>query len=147
MKVPAFSPGAFVGGRAVLCDCHCEPMYYFPVFLWPKADFVMCWVSDCGRCYNKSLGYFNLRTTRLTLGRIDEDTRTMALCPNETSAMHSSMVVTRSDDASADEDKTWWYCFDCGTEFPRRNVRGLWEQLLRSLRPSLYQRFSPRARP
>jgi hypothetical protein len=22
-----------VGGRAVLCDCHCGPMYYFPVSL------------------------------------------------------------------------------------------------------------------
>jgi hypothetical protein len=41
-----------VGGRAVLCDCHCGPMYYFPVSLMPKSDFVMCWVSECGprRC-------------------------------------------------------------------------------------------------
>jgi hypothetical protein len=69
MKVSAFSPGALLGGRAVLCDCHCEPMYYFPVFLGPKSDFVMCWVSDCGRCYNKSLGYFKLRTTSRSLGR------------------------------------------------------------------------------
>jgi hypothetical protein len=24
----------------------------------PKGDFVMGWVSECGRCYNESLGYF-----------------------------------------------------------------------------------------
>jgi DNA-directed RNA polymerase subunit M/transcription elongation factor TFIIS len=138
MKVSAFSPGALVGGRAVLCDCHCEPMYYFPVFLRPKGDFIMCWVSDCGRCYNKSLGYFKLRTTSRSRGRIVENTRSMALCPNENCPTCSSMVITRSD-ASSGEDKTCWYCCECGTESPRRNVRGLWERLLRRFRPSSYQ--------
>ena len=117
---------------------------YFPVSLMPKGDFVMCWVSDCGRCYNKSLGYFHLRTPQPTLGRIDEDTRSMALCPNENCSTCSSMAITRSDDASRGKDKTCWYCFDCGTEFPRRNVRGLWERLLRSFRPSSYQGLSAR---
>jgi hypothetical protein len=139
-------PGIYIeeeaGSRAVLCDCHCGPMYYFPVSLMPKGDFVMCWVSDCGRCYNKSLGYFHLRTPKPTLGRIDEDTRSLALCPNETCSTSSSMAVTRSDDASRGKDKTCWYCFDCGTESPRRNVRGIWERLLRSFRPSSYQRLS-----
>ena len=139
-------PGIYIeeeaGSRAVLCDCHCGPMYYFPVSLMPKGDFVMCWVSDCGRCYNKSLGYFHLRTMRPILGRIDEDTRSMALCPNEHCPTCSSMAITRSDDPSSGEDKTWWYCFDCGTEFPLRNLHGLWERLLRSLRPSSYQRLS-----
>jgi len=128
--------------RAVLCDCHCGPMYYFPVSLMPEADFVMCWVSECGRCYNKSLGYFHLRTSRPTRERVDQDTRSMALCPNENCAPFSSMAITRSDDASSDEGKTCWYCFDCGTEFPVTNVGGLWQRLLRSFRPSSYQRSS-----
>jgi hypothetical protein len=131
-----------VGGRAVLCDCHLGPMYYFPVSLVHKGDFVMCWVSECGRCYNKSLGYFHLRTTKPTLERVDEDTRSMALCPNGHCPTDSSMAITRSDDASSGEDKTCWYCFECGTEFPRRNVRGFWERLLRNFRPSSYQRLS-----
>jgi hypothetical protein len=129
------------GGRAILCDCHCGPMYYFPVSLMLKSDFVMCWVSECGRCYNKSLGYFHLRTTRPTLRRIDEDTRAVALCPNEHYPTCSSMAITRSADPPSGKDQTCWYCFDCGTEFPRRNVRGLWERLLRSFRPSSYQRL------
>jgi hypothetical protein len=41
-----------VGSRDILCDRHCGPMYYFPVSLTPTGDFVMCWVSECGRCYN-----------------------------------------------------------------------------------------------
>jgi hypothetical protein len=142
MEVSASFPGALVGARVVLCDCHCGPMYYFPVSLMPNSDFVMCWVSDCGRCYNKSLGYFHLRTTRPTLGRIDEDTRSMAFCRNENCPTCASMVITRSHDASSGEGKTCWYCFDCKTEFPHRNVRGLWERLVRSFRPSSYQRLS-----
>jgi hypothetical protein len=131
-----------VGGRDILCDCHCGPMYYFPVSLTPTGDFVMCWVSECGRCYNKSLGYFHLRTTRPTLERINEHTRSMALCPNENCPTHSSVAITRSDDASSGEDNTCWYCFDCGTEFPRRHVRGLWNRLLRCFKPPSYQRLS-----
>jgi hypothetical protein len=134
-----------VDGRAVLCDCHYGPMYYFPVSLVPNGDFVMCWVSDCGRCFNKSLGYFHLRTTRPTLGRIDEDTRSMALCPNENCPTRCSMAITRSEDPSSGEDKTCWYCFDCRKEFPRRNVRGLWERLQRSFKPSSYQRLSAKS--
>jgi hypothetical protein len=127
--------------RAVLCDCHCGPMYYFPVSLMPKGDFVMCWVSECGRCYNKSLGYFHLLTTRPTLKRIDEHTRCMAVCPNAHRPTDSSMAITRSDDASSGEDQTCWYCFDCGTQYPRRNGRGFWERLLRRFRPSSYLRL------
>ena len=131
-----------VGGRAVLCDCHCGPMYYFPISLMANSDFLMCWVSECGRCYNESMGYFHLRTIGATPERIDENTHRMALCPNENCPTCSSMAITRSDDMSSGEGKTWWYCFHCGTEFPRRNVRGLWERLLRSFRPSSYQRLS-----
>jgi hypothetical protein len=131
-----------VGGRAVLCDCHCRPMYYFPVSLMPEGDFVMCWVSECGRCYNKSLGYFHLRITSPAQERIDEDTRNMAPCPNENCPACSSMAITRSNDASTGGDKTCWYCLDCGTEFPRHNVRGLWERLLRGFRRSSHQRLS-----
>jgi hypothetical protein len=130
-----------LGGRAVLCDCHCGPMYYFPVSLMAKSDFVMCWVSECGRCYNRSLGYFHLRTTRARPERMDEDTRSLALCPNE-NCRCSSMAITRSDNASSGEDKTCWYCFECKTEFPHHNLRSLWERLLRRLRPSSYQRLS-----
>ena len=142
-----FTSKRHLGGRAVLCDCHCGPMYYFPVSLMPMDDFVMCWVSECGRCYNKSLGYFHLRTTRPTRERIDEDTRSMALCPNENCPKCSSMAITRSDDASGDEDKTCWYCFECKTEFPPTNVRGFWKRLLRSFRPSSYRRLPPRHYP
>jgi hypothetical protein len=133
-----------VGGRDILCDCHCGPMFYFPVSLAPTDDFVMCWVSECGRCYNKSLGYFHLRAIRSTLERFKEDTSSMALCPNENCPSYSSMAITRSDDASSGEDETCWYCFDCGTEFPRRHVRGLWERLLQRFRPPSYQRLSAR---
>jgi hypothetical protein len=147
MKVSASSPGVSVGGRAVLCDCHCGPMYYFPVSLMPKGDFVMCWVSDCGRCYNETLGYFNLRATRRTLGSIHEGTRSTALCPNENCATRSYMVLTRSDGASTGEDNTCWYCFYCGTEFPCRNILGFWEQLLRKFRPAYYQRLSAKHSP
>jgi hypothetical protein len=145
--VSAFSPGVLVGGRAILCDCHSGPMYYFPVSLAPEGDLVMCWVSDCGRCYNKSSGYFNLCLTRRTVGRIDEDTRSTVLCSNGSCAKGSSMVVTRSDGTSIGEDKTCWYCFDCGTEFPRRTVRSLWEQLLQSLRLFSYREFSAKHSP
>jgi hypothetical protein len=130
------------GDRAVLCDCHCGPMYYFPVSLMPKGDFVMCWVSECGRCYNQSLGYFHLRTTRPILERIDKDTGRTVLCQNENCRTCSSMAITRFDRGTSGKDKTCWYCFDCGTEFPHRNVPGLWERLLRSFRPSSCQRLS-----
>ena len=33
------------------------PMYYFPVSLMPKGNFVMCWVCGCGHSYNKPLGF------------------------------------------------------------------------------------------
>lgn len=130
-----------VGDRAVLCDCHREPMYYFPVSLMPKGDFVMCWVSECGRCYNKTLGYFHLRTTSPTLGRVNEDTRSMAFCPNENCPTSRSMAITRSADASSDEDQTCWYCFECGTEFPGRNLGGLWGRMLQGFRPSRHRRL------
>jgi hypothetical protein len=131
-----------VDGRDILCDCHGGPMYYFPVSLTPTGDFVMCWVSECGRCYNKSLGYFHLRPTRQTLERINEDTRRMALCPNENCPTCSSMAITRSGDAPSGEDHACWYCFDCGTEFPRRHFGGLLERLLRIFGPPSYQRLS-----
>jgi hypothetical protein len=128
---PGINIEGAVDGRDILCDCHCGPMYYFPVSLTPTGDFVMCWVSECGRCYKKSLGYFHLRATRPTLDRINEDTRSMTLCPNENCPTCSFMAITRSGDASSGEDETCWYCFDCGTEFPRRHVQGFLERLLR----------------
>jgi hypothetical protein len=131
-----------VCSRAVLCDCHCGPMYYFPVSLVLNSDFVMCWVSECGCCYNRSSGYFHLRTTRATPERTDEDTRRMTLCPNESCPTCRSMAITRSDDTSTGGEKTCWYCFDCGTEFPHHKVGGLWERLLRRFRPSSYHRLS-----
>jgi hypothetical protein len=105
----------------------------------------MCWVSECGRCYNKSLGYFHLRTAKATPERTDEDMRRMALCPNESCPTCRSMAITRSDDTSTGGDNTCWYCFDCGMEFPHHKVRGLWERLLRRFRPSSYQRLSGQA--
>jgi hypothetical protein len=144
---PGINIEEVVDGRAILCDCHCGPMYYFPVSLTPEGDFVMCWVSECGRCYNKSLGYFHLRTTSSTPERINEDTRSMALCPNENCPTCSSMAITRSDDASSREDETCWYCFDCGTEFPRRHVGGLLDRLLRIFRPPSYQILSAKHYP
>jgi hypothetical protein len=124
-----------VDGRDVLCDCHGEPMYYFPVSLRSTDDFVMCWVSDCGRCYNQSFGYFHLRATTPTPKRIHEDTRSVALCPNERCPTYSSMAITRSYDGLSRGDTTCWYCFHCGTEFPRRHARGFWERLLGSFKP------------
>jgi len=37
---PGISIEQSAGGRAILCDCHCGPMYYFPVSLKPQDDFV-----------------------------------------------------------------------------------------------------------
>jgi hypothetical protein len=34
----------------------------------PKDDFVMCWVSECGRCYNESLGMFPLAHNKANTG-------------------------------------------------------------------------------
>jgi hypothetical protein len=133
---------AALDSRTVLCDCHCEPMYYFPVSLIPDDAFEMCWVSECGRCYNSSLGYFHLRAARPTLARINEDTRRMTLCPNENCSSRRSMAITRSDGASSGEDKSCWHCFDCGSEFPSIDVRGLWKRLLRRFRPFSYQMVS-----
>jgi hypothetical protein len=140
LACPGINSEEALHGRDILCDCHCAPMYYFPVSLTPTGDFVMCWVSECGRCYNKSLGYSHLRTTSSTPERINEDTRSMALCPNENCPTYSSMAITHSDDSPTGEDKTCWYCFDCETEFPRRHIRGLWERLVRSFKPPNNQR-------
>jgi hypothetical protein len=125
--------------RAILCDCHCGPMYYFPVSLKSTSDFAMCWVSDCGRCYNKSLGYFRLRATRPTLSRIDEASRRIAPCPNQNCPTSSSMAVTRLNGASGSKDETRWHCFDCGGELPFHNDN-LWKRLMRSLGPSAHRR-------
>ena len=126
--LPLADPGIDVAepvdGRAPLCDCHRSPMYHFPVSLMPDDDFVMCWVAECGRCYNKSLGYFHLRRTRPTRPRMDERTRTMALCPNEICPPCSSMAITRAGKESGDDRQACWYCFHCGMEFPLRKVRG-----------------------
>jgi len=37
---PGISIKQAAGGRAVLCDCHCGPMYCFPVF--PRAQGRLC---------------------------------------------------------------------------------------------------------
>jgi hypothetical protein len=127
-------------GRSVLCDCHCGPMYYFPLSLIPASDFVMCWVSDCGRCYNKSLGYFRLRARRPTLSRVDEASRRMARCPGQNCPTTSSMAVTRLNAASGDKDETRWHCFECGGDLPFQNVGTLWEWFLRSFVPPTHQK-------
>jgi hypothetical protein len=108
-----------VEDRVVLCDCHCAAMYHTAVSIMPEDGFVMCWVSDCGRYYGKSLGYFHLRTTvPTTLERIDRNTRRMTRCQSENCTAGSPMAITHSGDASSDEGKMCWYCFECGTELP-----------------------------
>jgi len=121
--------------RAVLCDCHSEPMYYFPVSLLSTSDFVMCWVSDCGRSFNKSLGYFCLRATKSAFSRIDEASRRMVRCPNQNCPTSSFMAVTRFNDASGGEGGTRWHCFECGGELAFSNFGKLWKRLLRSFGP------------
>jgi hypothetical protein len=128
--------------RAVVCDCHRAPMYYFPVSLMSTSDFVMCWVSDCGRCYNKSLGYFRLRATKPTLSRIDEASRLMTPCPNQNCPTSSSMAVTRCSDDFGGEDETRWHCFECARELPFHNFGSLWKRLLRSFGALAHQRPS-----
>jgi hypothetical protein len=128
--------------RAVLCDCHLGPMYYFPVSLTSTSDFVMCWVSDCGRCYKKSLGYFRLRATRPASSRIDKASRRMARCPNQHCPTSSSMAVIRGNDASGGEGEARWHCFDCGGELPFHNFGTFCKRLLRSFGPSARQRSS-----
>jgi|HubBroStandDraft_6_1064221.scaffolds.fasta_scaffold250694_1 hypothetical protein len=129
---------ALIDDRVILCDCHRQPMYYLAVSLTPESDCVMCWVSDCRRCYSKSLGYFRLRRTSPPLERIDEDTRSMVLCPNESCSTSNSMAITRADDGEASgEGEICWYCFDCGTELPNLNARGLWGWLLERFRPAV----------
>jgi hypothetical protein len=119
----------------VLCDCHCEPMYYFPVSLISTSDFVMCWVSECGRCYGRSLGYFRLRPAKPTLSRVDEASRRITRCPNQNCPTSNSMAVTRCRNASGGEEEIRWHCFECGTELPFHNFGTLWKWLLRSFGP------------
>jgi hypothetical protein len=128
--------------RAILCDCHCGPMYYFPVSLMSTSDFVMCWVADCGRCYNKSLGYFRLGARKATISRIDEASRRMMRCPTQNCPASSSMAVARCNDASDGEDETRWHCFECGAEFHFHKFGTLWRRLLRSFAPLTHQRPS-----
>jgi hypothetical protein len=124
--------------RAVVCDCHCGPMYHFPVSLISTSDFVMCWVSDCGRCYNESLGYFRLRAARPALSRIDEATRRIVRCPNQNCPTSSSMAVTHFNDAGG-EGETRWHCFACGRNLPFYNFGTFWKRLLRSFGPAAHQ--------
>jgi hypothetical protein len=128
--------------NAVLCDCHRGPMYYFPVSLMSTSDFVMCWVADCGRCYNKSLGYFRLRAAKPTLSRVDEASRRMMRCPNQSCPADNSMALTRLDDALGGKDETRWHCFECGTELPFHNIASRWKRLLESFGPLAHQRPS-----
>ena len=101
----------------------------------PERGFVMCWASDCGRYYEKSLGYFHLRTTVPTLERIDKNTHRMTLCQSENCKTGSSMAISHSGDATSDEGKMCWYCFECGTELPYSIPRRLRGRPLRSSGP------------
>jgi hypothetical protein len=122
--------------RVVLCDCHCARMYHEAVSILPKRGFVFCWVSDCGRYYSKSLGYFHLRTpTTASIECIDKDTRRMMRCSKSGCAKDSSMAIIRSDDATSDIEKICWRCFECGSEFPHHNSR-LQNRSVKSSRPS-----------
>jgi hypothetical protein len=125
-----------VEDRVVLCDCHCAAMYQTAVSIMPERGFVMCWTSDCGRYYEKSLGYFHLRTTApTTLERIDNNTRRMTRCQSESCKTGSSMAITHPDDATGDEGKTCWYCSECGMELPYSSPRVLRERPSRSSGP------------
>ncbi len=104
--------------KQVLCDCHFAPMYYEPVSIIPERDFVMCWTADCGRYYNKSLGYFHLRPAMpSTLERIDKFTRRMTRCLSDDCSEVGSMALVRSAEATNQESKACWYCFECDMEF------------------------------
>lgn len=121
---------------AVLCDCHCGPMYYFPVSLNSTSDFMMCWVSDCGRCYEPSLGYFSLSAAMPGFSRIEEASRRLARCENRHCLM--PMAVTRCSDGSGGEGEARWHCFDCGGELSFHNFSTFCRQLWRSFGPSAH---------
>ena len=119
--------------RDILCDCHAQPMYYFPVALRHDDDFVMCWVGECGRSYNRSLGYFHLCAGRRTGERMQEKTRRRTHCPKADCSTYSLMAVTRSCYASPAAGSTCWYCFACATEFAAPQVPSFRARLMRSL--------------
>jgi hypothetical protein len=133
-----------VDDTALLCDCHCGPMYYFPVSLKSTSDFRMCWVADCGRCYGRSLGYFRLRPAKPMISRVDEGSRRIVRCPNKNCSGSSFMAVTRRGDVSSDEREICWHCFECGTERPFYTFITLWKRLLRSFGPPTHQGSSVR---
>jgi hypothetical protein len=122
--------------RVVLCDCHCAPMYHEAVSIMPNRGFVMCWVSDCGRYYSRSLGYFHLRPPMpVTFECIDKETRRMTRCLNSGCSTDSSMAIVHLEDAQSDEGKICWHCFECGRQVPHHKPR-LRSRSLTSSRPS-----------
>jgi hypothetical protein len=100
--------------RVVVCDCHCVPMDSTAVICVPFGGSVVCWLSDCGRYYVRSIGYFHVRGPIIGQGHvIDGETLLARPCPNQDCAGQAYMALV-SNTAEA-ESRIWWYCFKCRT--------------------------------
>jgi hypothetical protein len=99
----------------IVCDCHFAPMSYEAVSLLPECNFVMCWMSDCGRYYSRPLGYFCLREATVTSPKhIDKETQKALRCISTACPVDETLALVRSPfTGSSTVD---WHCFVCGKE-------------------------------
>jgi hypothetical protein len=112
--------------RMVVCDCHCVPMYKGQLFLEQSSGSLTCWISDCGRYYASSLGYFYLRPAA---PRVDNQTRSATHCLNERCTSISFMAIVDCVIGNY-KHEACWYCFECDTELSLNSAKlqPLWLQ-------------------
>jgi hypothetical protein len=104
--------------ETIVCDCHCSPMSYGVVSLVPEVDCVMCWMSDCGRYYCRSLGYFFIRpATWKVREHIDKETQNFTKCRNARCTAEAMALVGRPRTGGNSIEMSW-RCFECGRETP-----------------------------
>jgi hypothetical protein len=101
----------------IVCDCHFSPMSYEAVSLLPQFDCVMCWMSDCGRYYSRSLGYFCLRgETRTSPKHIDKDSQKAMRCVSTSCSVDHTVALVQSPFTGS--STVAWHCFVCGKGTP-----------------------------
>jgi hypothetical protein len=116
----------FAMQHSVLCDCHYVPMQYQAVLLVPTGSTIRCWISDCGRYYARSLGYFHLHSpTAGTKNSIDNQTCSAKPCGSESCTGKRFMAIVCSTDATGARSECYWYCFQCRTQVQFDNAKGL----------------------
>jgi hypothetical protein len=102
--------------ETVVCDCHCLPMSYGVLSLAPEVDCVVCWMSDCGRYYCRSFGYFCIRPATWNVRKhIDNETQNIMKCSNPRCA-RETMALVRHPRLGGNTTEIGWRCFECGGE-------------------------------